>query len=102
MTQRYAWTGLGLALLLAGCSLGPDYKSPVLETPVAFRATSVSAAQAWPRADWWRGFSSPELDMLIDQAEVGSFDIQAAIARVEQADAQIRISGSALLPSVGA
>ncbi|HEY2132351.1 MAG TPA: efflux transporter outer membrane subunit [Acetobacteraceae bacterium] len=104
MTQRHARAGrrLVLVLLLAGCSLGPDYKSPVLETPAAFRATSVSAAQAWPRADWWRGFNSPDLNTLIDQAEAGSFDIQAAIARVVQADAQIRISGSALLPSVNA
>jgi outer membrane protein, multidrug efflux system len=102
MTYRYVRTGrsLGIALLLAGCSLGPAYRSPDLEIPAAFRATSVTAAQAWPRADWWHGFGSPELDALIAQAETGSFDIQAAIARVTQADAQVRIAGSSLLPLV--
>jgi multidrug efflux system outer membrane protein len=102
MTHRYVRTGrsLGIALLLAGCSLGPAYRSPELEIPAAFRATSVTAAQAWPRADWWHGFGSPELDALIAQAEGGNFDIQAAIARVTQADAQVRISGSSLLPTI--
>src|ERR1700730_8359258 len=102
MTHRYVRTGrsVGIALLLAGGSLGPAYRSPDLEIPAAFRATSVTAAQAWPRVDWWHGFGSSELDALIAQAETGSFDIQAAIARVTQADAQVRISGSPLLPTM--
>jgi NodT family efflux transporter outer membrane factor (OMF) lipoprotein len=39
---------------------------------------------------------------LIDAARVHNFDIQAAIARVRQADAQARIAGSPLLPTVSA
>ncbi len=87
---------------VAGCSLGPDYKAPSLEVPEAFRATPASAAQAWPAADWWRGFNSPELDALIADAQANSLDIAAAVARVRQADAQVRINGSPLLPAVNA
>jgi NodT family efflux transporter outer membrane factor (OMF) lipoprotein len=87
-------------LLAAGCDLGPDYKRPELEIPQAYPATAETAAKAWPEPEWWRGFDSPDLNDLIAQARQNNFDIQAAIARVEQADAQVRISGAPLLPTV--
>ena len=100
----FGWAARGLlaalVLLLSACDLGPDYKRPELDIPPAWRATPASAAQAWPSAEWWRGFKSPELDRLIEDAREGSFDIQAAIARVRQADAQLAIAGAPLLPTV--
>ena len=90
------------ALAVAGCDLGPDAHRPALEIPPAYRASAPITAAAWPAADWWRGFRSPELDSLIAQAEAANFDVQAAIARVRQADAQVRIAGAALLPSLTA
>ena len=89
-------------LALTGCDLGPDYHRPTLEIPPAWRASAATAETAWPSADWWRGFGSPELNALIDQARQENFDLLAAIARVRQADAQVRIAGAGLLPSLGA
>ncbi len=89
-----------MAALIGGCSLGPAYHRPDAGLPPAFRATAESAAHAWPARDWWRGFGSADLDQLIADAEANSFDILAAAARVEQADAQIRISGAPLLPTI--
>jgi NodT family efflux transporter outer membrane factor (OMF) lipoprotein len=89
-------------LALAGCDLGPDYRRPALEIPPAYRASAATAETAWPAADWWRGFGSPELSALIAQARVENFDLLAAIARVQQADAQVRIAGAGLLPSLNA
>lgn len=100
--HRRALASGALLLALAGCALGPAYAPPTLEIPAAYRATEASAAAAWPSETWWRGFRSPELDQLIDAARVHNFDIQAAIARVRQADAQARIAGSPLLPTVSA
>ncbi len=68
--------------------------------PVQFRATEATATAAWPAEDWWRGFNSPELDTLIEHARVQNFDIAAAIARVSQADAAVRIAGASMLPNV--
>jgi NodT family efflux transporter outer membrane factor (OMF) lipoprotein len=68
--------------------------------PAAFRATSASAAAAWPTTDWWRGFGSAELDRLMTEAKANNLDIAAAAARVVQADAQARVAGAGLLPSV--
>ncbi len=91
---------LAAAVLLAGCSLGPDYERPRLDVPAAFRATADTAEAAWPAPEWWRNFKSPELDALIATARAYNTDLAAAAARVVQADAQVRISGAPLLPLV--
>ena len=92
---------LGLALLfLTDCARSGDQADARLDIPAAYRASPETAAEAWPAEDWWTGFGSPELNALIDRARVQNFDIQAAIARVRQADAQVRIAGAALLPTL--
>lgn len=93
---------LAASLPLAGCTLGPVYKRPEVEVPAAYRAGMAGGATAWPGAEWWRGFRSPELDRLIAQARAHNLDIAAAAARVRQADAQLRLAGAALLPNVAA
>ena len=88
-------------LALAACSVGPAYKRPDIPPPAngASRPPN-DAAAIWPSADWWHGFGSPTLDDLIAEAQRSNDDLAAAIARVEEADAQARIAGAALLPSV--
>ena len=102
MIRLLARCALPLALLLGACDLGPDYLRPQVEMPVQFRATEATETAAWPAEDWWRGFDSPELNALIEQARTQNFDIVAAIARIRQADAQVRIAGAAMLPNVTA
>jgi len=87
---------------LSGCSLTAEGPPDVaLAIPAAYRDASTTSRAALPKADWWRGFRSRELTGLIEQAEVGNLDIAAAIARVIQADAQARVAGASLLPTVG-
>ncbi len=88
-----------LCVVLGACHLGPDYRRPFASAPVALRQTSPNAP-IWPERGWWHGFGSADLDRLIERAETDGFDIQAAIARVRQADAQVLVSGAPLLPSV--
>ena len=90
-------TGCGLA----ACNLGPHYKRPDIPPPQAWRDSPGSEQPGWPSSDWWRGFNSPTLNDLMDQARVANDDLGAAIARIQQADAQARIAGAPLLPSVG-
>jgi multidrug efflux system outer membrane protein len=95
------WMALGVVLALAACSLGPKYQRPDIPPPAQW--TDVTQASAvWPSADWWREFNSPELNELITQARSTNDDLAAAIARVDEADAQAQVAGAALLPSVGA
>jgi multidrug efflux system outer membrane protein len=87
------------AALPAACDLGPDYQRPEIAVPQGWR--EMKGAADWPAADWWRGFGSPELDRLMAQAMAANYDLAAAVAAVRQADAQVRITGAALLPTVG-
>jgi outer membrane protein, multidrug efflux system len=92
-------------LALVACSVGPAYKRPDIPAPAEWHERSGATAPQdtagiWPNADWWQGFGSQTLDDLIAQAQRNNDDLAAAIARVEEADAQARIAGAALLPSV--
>jgi outer membrane protein, multidrug efflux system len=90
-----------LFLLLNACSVGPAYKRPDIALPSKWHeSTGPDAATVWPAADWWHGFGSPQLDQFIGEAQSSNDDLAAAIARVKQADAQVRIAGAALLPSL--
>src|SRR3954464_3681891 len=84
----------------AGCLLTRDLPDPALDIPDAYNAARVKDPGATPKLDWWRGFRSSELTMLMEEAQTVNLDIAAAVARFQQADAQARIAGAALLPSL--
>jgi multidrug efflux system outer membrane protein len=88
------------ALLVTACSLGPRYHKPDIATPDHWVTSSDPQAPEWPTTDWWRGFGSTDLDALIDEAQRANDDLRAAIARVQQADAQRRIAGAPLFPAL--
>jgi NodT family efflux transporter outer membrane factor (OMF) lipoprotein len=90
------------AVALGGCDLGPDYKRPDTATPGEWREGDRDERVAWPSAGWWQEFGSAELNEMMTTAQQANADLGAAIARVKQADAQLRIAGAALLPSVQA
>ena len=94
--------GFAGAALLAACSVGPAYHRPDIAPPSQWHETAGGGASAtlWPAADWWHGFGSSKLDELIAEAERNNDDLAGAIARVQEADAQARIAGAALLPSL--
>jgi NodT family efflux transporter outer membrane factor (OMF) lipoprotein len=88
-------------LAVAGCHLGPADQADRPAVPAAYQAAAAGqGGSGTVAAAWWRAFGSAELDGLMADAEAGSFDILAAIARVREADAQLRAAGGALLPEI--
>src|SRR5882672_9644013 len=111
---------------IAACSVGPAYRRPDIAPPTQWRegpappagsppagsppagsppagsptAGSPAAASPWPEAGWWHGFGSTQLDELIAEAERSNDDLAGAIARVREADAQVRIAGAPLFPTL--
>jgi NodT family efflux transporter outer membrane factor (OMF) lipoprotein len=73
-----------LALLLAGCA-APATRQVV--APVAPNALKLSGPAAPVAPDWWRGFGDPQLDRLVAVATDGNPTLDAALARVTQAEA---------------
>jgi NodT family efflux transporter outer membrane factor (OMF) lipoprotein len=87
----------------AGCVLTQDLPDPALDIPQIYKPQGYKAATdqgAPPALDWWRGFRSREMTDLMEEAQKVNLDIAAAVARFIQADAQARIAGAALLPSL--
>ena len=84
----------------AGCVLTQDIPDPALDIPGGYKAARLIDPDAPPTLDWWRGFRSPELTDLMEEAQRVNLDIAAAVARFKQADAQARVAGAALLPTL--
>jgi outer membrane protein, multidrug efflux system len=93
-----------LALPLAACSVGPDYRArPASELGVP-ETYSVPADQR-AREDltrWWQKFDDPELGSLVQRAQATNLDIAQAVTRLRQARESLVQSRSALLPTVSA
>jgi multidrug efflux system outer membrane protein len=91
--------GLCLMQPLAACVVGYEKPDIALEVPPGYRYGPRRPDAALPVLDWWRGFRSRELTTLMEAAQTDNLDIAAAVARIAQADAQVRISGAPLLPA---
>ena len=87
-----------LAVALAGCASESSVQQHGV--PLVGRFDGASARPATDLSRWWVQFGSQLLNALIEQGEQGNFDLAAAITRIEQADAQARVSGAALLPTL--
>lgn len=94
-----------LLALLAGCTSGPDYRPPALADGAASGAPPLLAAQGPAFAPaplpphWWRLFADPTLDALVEKALVRNTDLRAALASLQQAQAQLREAERQRTPS---
>lgn len=86
------------AALLAGCTLGPDYRRPPIDAPGTYRYEPAQAVVA--DAQWWKQFGDPVLDQLIAEALANNKSVKIAAANVEQAAAILVQTRSALFPQV--
>lgn len=85
-------------LALSGCSKDAFEASLTFAIPQRFEESKSSRPAQVSR--WWTRFGSSELNILMDSAYIENLDIAAAVAQLEQADAQVRITGAALWPTI--
>src|SRR3569623_740349 len=100
--QTSVFVGLSI---IAGCTVGPDYKRPDAPTPTAWTGpttapsnvpstqASVPSTQPATATLWWKRFNDPTLDRLIDQSLQGNLNIRQAEARLRQARAHRGVPG---------
>jgi NodT family efflux transporter outer membrane factor (OMF) lipoprotein len=97
---------LGLvAGLLSACSLAPKYKPPATEEVTRYKEAGdwapAQPADAQPRGPWWEVFADPKLNALEGRLNAANPDLQAAVARFEQARALARQDISNEFPTLG-
>jgi NodT family efflux transporter outer membrane factor (OMF) lipoprotein len=89
-----------LSLLLAGCTVGPDYREPTVAVPGSYLEASAGGQAQLDR--WWQGFGDPQLTALVDQALRQNLDIELATARIREARAQEGVAGAGSSPQLAA
>lgn len=91
-------------LLLAGCAPMEPFHLPKLSLPATWHTPHTYEAEAsqphCPIDFWWETFGSATLNELEQIALQHNHDLKAAMARLSQADAQLRMARSPLLPSL--
>jgi NodT family efflux transporter outer membrane factor (OMF) lipoprotein len=111
-TIRLLFVSAAAVILIGGCTVGPKYHTPSVQTPAAYKeVTPQNAAEienwktAQPsddviRGKWWELFNDPELNALEDQVNVSNQSIASAEASFQASRALVREARSQLFPTV--
>jgi NodT family efflux transporter outer membrane factor (OMF) lipoprotein len=110
-------TALLATLALAGCMVGPKYKTPSVPTAPAFKEISPSADSSafkdnadWqtakpqdtiPRGDWWTIFQDDGLNALEPHVADANQTLKIADANLRAARANLRVQNANKYPTVG-
>ena len=90
-----------VALIAAGCAVGPDYRCPDVDVPSAYyRGPSPAEAQSIADVGWWQVFAAPALSALIREALADNFDLRITAAQIAEAQAQVAAARSPIFPQV--
>jgi outer membrane protein, multidrug efflux system len=97
---------LAAALFLAGCATAPAELPAPIAAPAQFKEagpnwTVAAPAEAQDRGAWWKAFSDPVLDGLVERAAANNTSIQEAAARLAQARALVRNADADRAPQIG-
>lgn len=95
---------LALALPLAACSSGPEYRpraASELGVPDGYSVAANNQAQQ-DLTRWWASFDDPQLASMVDRARATNLDIAQAIVRLRQSRESLAQSRASLLPSLSA
>jgi NodT family efflux transporter outer membrane factor (OMF) lipoprotein len=94
------------AALLGGCSLAPKYRPPPPPQVTNFKEAGdwapAAPADVTPRGQWWEAFGEPTLNELERQLAESNPDLQAAVARFQEARGVAIRARSDIFPTVGA
>jgi NodT family efflux transporter outer membrane factor (OMF) lipoprotein len=94
-----------IVLLLAGCSVGPDYQRPAVAMPVHYKETKgwqqATPLDAQSKGEWWAVYHDATLGGLLSQVSVSNQNVATYAAQYRQAQALAAESRAALFPSLG-
>ena len=99
------WLALtGAALILSGCTVGPDYIKPAAIVPAQYKEMKGwkfgAPRDDFAKGDWWKLFHDSELDTLEAQVSISNQTIKADEANYREAQALIAEARAALFPTL--
>jgi outer membrane protein, multidrug efflux system len=88
--------------LLAGCTVGPNYKRPPAPAPEAYKTPApwreAAPKDALPKGAWWGVFNDPELNAYEQQLLTANQSLLAAHDRLEEARSLARVASAEFFP----
>jgi multidrug efflux system outer membrane protein len=96
---------LSIALLASGCTVGPNYKRPIVAVPGSYRGmipeqTTQTQIASLGDQKWWEIFQDEQLRAFIRTALQQNYDLRIAASRVIEAQAQVGITRADQFPSL--
>ncbi len=79
---------VSVSIFLSGCTVGPDFKQPVVETLENYRFET-KAVETMVNLKWWELFDDPVLYTIVSMALENNRDLKIAVSRIEQARATL-------------
>ncbi|KAB0285261.1 efflux transporter outer membrane subunit [Vibrio fortis] len=90
---------ISTALLLTGCSIGPDYQVPTVTLEETYmNAQNTDSFEE--TAGWWYRFDDPVLNQLVEEAQQQNISLRVASERIQMAKNYHKIVESYKLPTV--
>ncbi len=90
-------------VMLAGCTVGPNYQRPPVQVPTHYKElpgwAPASPADAAPKGDWWTGFGDPLLDKLEPLVAVSNQTVRADYFHWQQSRALVQEAEGQLFPA---
>ena len=95
------------ALVLSGCTMGPNYRRPAVAVPPTYRGLAPDGTAQTETATigdqkWWDIFQDGQLRTLIHTALQQNYDLRIAASRVLEANAQLGITRADQFPTLSA
>ena len=98
MRRKAFRAAMAAMLLLQACAVGPKYRRPPVTTPERFRGEEAVQPESLADLPWWQVFDDAVLQDLIATALRNNYDLQTAVARVEQARGILVSTRSPIFP----
>jgi len=104
MRRSFAFIAASL-IFFASCTVGPNYKRPVVNVPAVYRdETHDGAGKPAPQSlgdeKWWAVFQDQELQTLVRTALKQNYDVRIAATRILQAREQVVITRASQFPTL--
>jgi len=90
---------LALVVMLSGCMVGPDFRSPQIAVPDSWAGTNATAAPVG-MSTWWQTFNDPKLTALVQEALASNLDVKLAEARLRESRAAHGVAEGGLWPTL--
>jgi multidrug efflux system outer membrane protein len=95
------------ALVLSGCTMGPNYRRPTVAVPPTYRGlapdgTALTETATLGDQKWWDIFQDEQLRTLIHTALQQNYDLRIAASRILEAKAQLGITRADQFPTASA